>query len=166
MRLWGRKDEDGPMNIQSILATKGTHVVTIRPQHSIREAIATLVRHNIGALVVVNHADEPIGILSERDIVRAATTNEALFSMPVHTLMSREMITGVPEDDLEAVAHTMTEKRTRHVPVVDRGRLVGIVSIGDIVKAQRDRYQGELYTLQTQILADDASAFASMHLLL
>jgi CBS domain-containing protein len=60
----------------------------------------------------------------------------------------------------------MTEKRTRHVPVVDRGRLVGIVSIGDIVKAQRDRYQGELYTLQTQILADDASAFASMHLLL
>jgi CBS domain-containing protein len=166
MRLWGRKDEDGLMNIQSILATKGTHVVTIRPQQSIREALATLVRHNIGALVVVNQANEPVGILSERDIVRAAATNEALFPLPVSTLMSREMVTGVPEDDLEAVAHTMTEKRTRHVPVVDQGKLVGIVSIGDIVKAQRDQYQGELYTLQTQILANDASVSDSMHLLL
>ena len=154
------------MNIQSILATKGTHVVTIRPQQSIREALATLVRHNIGALVVVNQANEPVGILSERDIVRAAATNEALFPMPVSMLMSREMVTGVPEDDLEAVAHTMTEKRTRHVPVVDQGKLVGIVSIGDIVKAQRDQYQGELYTLQTQILANDASVSDSMHLLL
>jgi CBS domain-containing protein len=164
MRLWGRKDEDGPMNIQSILATKGTHVVTIRPQQSMREALATLVRHNIGALVVVNQANEPVGILSERDIVRAAATNEALFSMPVSTLMSREMVTGIPEDDLEAVAHTMTEKRTRHVPVVNQGKLVGIVSIGDIVKAQRDQYQGELYTLQTQILATDTSAADSMYL--
>lgn len=154
------------MNIQSILATKGTHVVTVRPQQSIREALTTLVRHNIGALVVVNHVHQPIGILSERDIVRAAATNEALFSMPVSTLMCREMVTGVPEDDLEAVAHTMTEKRTRHVPVVDQGKLVGIVSIGDIVKAQRDQYQGELYTLQTQILADDASVSDSVRVLL
>lgn len=144
------------MNIQSILAIKGTHVVTIRPQQSIREALTTLVTHNIGALVVVNNAGLPVGILSERDIILTAATNEAVFSQSVGALMTREAVTGVPEDDLEAVAHTMTEKRIRHIPVVEQERLVGIVSIGDIVKAQRDQYQGELYTLQTQLFADDA----------
>lgn len=145
------------MNIQSILAKKGSQVVTIGARQAIREALETLVRYNIGALVVVNHAEQPIGILSERDIVRAAATGEALLHLEVRTLMTRELITGVPDDDLEVVAHTMTEHRIRHVPVVDRERrLVGIVSIGDIVKAQRDQYEGELYTLQTQLLADTA----------
>jgi CBS domain-containing protein len=69
------------MNIQSILATKGTDVVTIRPQQSIREAIVSLVGHNIGSLVVVNDAGQPVGILTERDIIRAATKNELLFSL-------------------------------------------------------------------------------------
>ncbi len=127
------------MNIQSILATKGTDVVTIRP----------------GSLVVVNDAGQPVGILSERDIIRAVTKNERLFSLPVSAVMSRELITGVPQDDLESVAHIMTEKRIRHIPVVAHGTLVGIVSIGDVVKAQRDRYQGELHTLETQVLASD-----------
>jgi CBS domain-containing protein len=144
------------MNIQSILATKGTHVVTIFPDQLVREAIGSLITHNIGALVVVNHAGQPVGLLTERDIIRAVARNEAIFSLPVSTLMLREIVTGVPQDDLEAVAHTMTERRTRHVPVVDQGQLVGIVSIGDIVKAQRDQYQGELYTLQTMILGADA----------
>ncbi len=143
------------MNIQSILATKGTDVVTIRPQQSIREAIVSLVGHNIGSLVVVNDAGQPVGILSERDIIRAVTKNERLFSLPVSAVMSREWITGVPQDDLESVAHIMTEKRIRHIPVVAHGTLVGIVSIGDVVKAQRDRYQGELHTLETQVLASD-----------
>jgi CBS domain-containing protein len=140
------------MNIQSILAKKGSHVVTIRPQQTIREAIVTLITNNIGALVVVNHAGQPIGIISERDIIRVAATNEAIFTLTVGVLMSREVVIGMPHDDLEAVAHTMTEKRIRHVPVVNQGTLVGIVSIGDVVKAQRDQYQGELYTLQTQLL--------------
>ena len=144
------------MNIQSILARKGSNVVTIRPQQTIREAIATLAANNIGALVVVNTTGQPIGIISERDIIRAVARDEAVFSVSVRTLMTRELVTGVPHDDLEAVGHTMTEKRIRHVPVVDQGQLVGIVSIGDVVKAQRDQYQGELYTLQTQILAEEA----------
>ena len=75
------------MNIQSILATKGTDVVTIRPQQSIREAIVSLVGHNIGSLVVVNDAGQPVGILSERDIIRAVTKNERLFSLPVSAVM-------------------------------------------------------------------------------
>jgi len=143
------------MNIQSILAKKGSHVVTIRPQQTIREAIVTLITNNIGALVVVNHAGQPIGLISERDIIRVAATNEAIFTLTVSVLMSREVVIGMPHDDLEAVAHTMTERRIRHVPVVNQGALVGIVSIGDVVKAQRDQYQGELYTLQTQLLADE-----------
>jgi CBS domain-containing protein len=143
------------MNIQSILAKKGNNVVTIRPQQTIRDAIAMFITNNIGSLVVINTIGQPIGIISERDIIRMAVTNEAIFPLPVSALMSREMVIGVPHDDLEAVAHTMTEKRIRHVPVVDQGKLVGIVSIGDVVKALRDQYQGELYTLQIQILANE-----------
>ena len=144
------------MNIQSILTTKGTTVVTIASHQSVREAIGALVTSNVGALVVVNPAGEPVGILSEREIVRAAVTNETLFSLPVSALMSREIVTGLLQDELESVAHVMTEKRTRHIPVMEQGKLIGLVSIGDIVKAQRDRYQGEVYTLQTLILGSDA----------
>jgi CBS domain-containing protein len=148
--------EERRMNIQSILTTKGTTVITIAAHQSVREAIVALTTHNVGALVVVNAIGKPVGILSEREIIRAAVTNEALFSLPVSALMAREMITGVLQDELESVAHTMTEKRTRHIPVMEQGKLIGIVSIGDIVKAQRDRYQGEMYTLQTLILGHDA----------
>jgi CBS domain-containing protein len=143
------------MNIQHILATKGAHVTTIRPEQTIREALGLFIRHNIGALVVLDDAGHLIGLLSERDIIRAAPMNEAIFSQPVHEVMTRDPITAVPQDDLMSVANTMTEMRIRHLPVVDQGRLVGIVSIGDVVKTQRDQYRGEVETLQTQLLADD-----------
>ena len=143
------------MNIQHVLATKGAHVITIRPEQTIREALDLFIRHNIGALVVLDDAGQLIGILSERDILRAAPMNEAIFSQPVRGVMSRDIITAVPQDDLISVANTMTEMRIRHLPVVDQGRLVGIVSIGDVVKAQRDEYRGEVETLQNQLLADE-----------
>lgn len=144
------------MNIASLLATKSRRPVTIRPEQSVREAVQLLATHNIGALIVVNEADAPVGIISERDIVREASRNEQVFGRPVSEIMTRDVITGVPEDDLASVANVMTEKRIRHVPVMDKGRLVGIVSIGDVVKAQRDQYRGEVETLETQILADKA----------
>ena len=142
------------MNIASILATKGAQAVTVRPELSVREALGLLARHNIGALIVVEGADRPVGILSERDIVREAARNESVFDRTVAEIMTRDVITGQAQDDLLVVAHTMTEKRIRHLPVVEQGRLVGIVSIGDIVKAQRDHYQGEVDTLQAQLLED------------
>jgi len=143
------------MNIQSILTTKGADVVTIGPDNTIRDALATLAKHNFGALVVVDDANKPIGIISERDIVRLAAKNEDLFSIPISEVMTKNVITGIPQDELRNVAITMTEKRIRHLPVVDRqGQLIGIVSIGDIVKAERNRFEGEVDTLQTQILAD------------
>jgi CBS domain-containing protein len=87
--------------------------------------------------------------------VREAAHNDRFFARTVADLMTRDVITGQPYDDLLTVAHTMTERRIRHLPVVDKDRLVGMVSIGDVVKAQRDHYQGEVDTLQTQLLADE-----------
>ena len=141
------------MSIAHLLAGKGRGVVTIGPEDSIRQALGLLVQHNIGALIVVDSRQQPVGILSERDIVREAARNEGVFAQPVSALMTRNVVIGAPQDDVQAVAHTMTERRIRHVPVMDQGALVGIVSIGDLVKAQRDQYEGELETLQTQLLA-------------
>jgi CBS domain-containing protein len=145
------------MNIKSILATKGANVVTIRPDQTVRDAINTLARYNFGALVVVDEQRTPIGIISERDIVRLAAKNDDFFSMMVRDVMTKNLITGLPQDEMRAVANTMTERRIRHLPIVDNQRkLIGIVSIGDIVKAERNHFQGEADTLRTQILADVA----------
>lgn len=143
------------MKVQSILATKGTNVLTIYPQQSVREAVHLLAEHKIGALVVVNESGQLAGIISERDIIRAAARREDVFSQPIAEVMTTEVITGVPQDDLMSVANMMTEKRFRHLPIMDKGKLVGIVSIGDVVKAERDQYKGEIDTLQTQLTAGE-----------
>ena len=142
------------MSIAHLLAGKGRGVVTIQPEDSIRQALGLLAQHNIGALIVVDSRQQPVGILSERDIVREAARNEGVFAQAVSALMTRDVVIGGPQDDLHSVAHTMIERRIRHLPVMDSGTLVGIVSIGDVVKAQRDQYQGEVETMQTQLLAN------------
>ena len=139
------------MDIASILATKGDTAVTVRPEQNIREALAVLARHNIGALIVADAAGKPVGILSERDIVREAAKNEAVFARRVGDLMTRDVIMGQPHDDLQAVANTMTEKRIRHLPVMDKGKLVGIVSIGDVVKHRLSEMEHESAALRDYI---------------
>ena len=140
------------MTIASILATKGNKVVTIRPEQSIRDALRVLADHNIGALVAIDPNRRPVGILSERDVVRAAVRDESVFGMTVSQLMTRDVIVGAPGDDLAAVGQTMIQRRIRHLPVVEGGKLIGMVSIGDVVKAQRDHYQGEVDTLQIIVM--------------
>ena len=140
------------MIIANILATKGDKVITIRPEQSIREALVVLAQHNIGCLVVVDDARRPVGMLSERDIVRTAVKNEAVFAQLVNQLMTRNLILGTPSDDIGAAGSTMVERRIRHLPVLDGGKLVGIVTIGDIMKAQRDSLLGEVDTLQTIVM--------------
>ena len=140
------------MTIASILATKGNKVVTIRPEQSIRDALRVLADHNIGALVAIDPSRRPVGILSERDVVRAAVRDEAVFGLTVSQLMTRDVIVGAPGDDLAAVGQTMIQRRIRHLPVVEGGKLIGMVSIGDVVKAQRDHYQGEVDTLQIIVM--------------
>ena len=126
------------------------NVITVRPEQSLREAIALLSMHNIGALVVVE-SGKPVGIISERDIVRNAAQNEDIFSASIEDMMTQDVVTGSPQDDLTAVLQTMTDRHFRHLPIVDEDNLVGIVSIGDLVKAQLNEYKGEIDTLQTRI---------------
>jgi len=144
------------MKVRQILAIKGMAVFTIRPQQQVRDAVGLLVQHNIGALVVVDEDGNTVGIISERDVIRTAHENENVFSLQVADIMTRKVITGIPQDDLSSVANTMTERHIRHLPIVEDGRLVGIISIGDILKAQRDAYRGEIDTLEAQIIADES----------
>jgi CBS domain-containing protein len=144
------------MKVRLILAKKGMNVITITPDKQIRQAVALLTEKNIGALVVVDEEKQPVGILSERDIIRRAATDENVFSLPVRDLMTTPVITGLPNDDAFSIAHKMTERRFRHMPILEEGKLVGIVSLGDIMKAERNRYRGEIDTLETQIMADDS----------
>src|SRR2546427_10859859 len=113
------------MDIASILATKGDKAHTVRPEQSIRDALALLAQHNVGALIAVDDAGRPVGILSERDVGREAARNERVFGREGAEIMTRDGITGSPHDDLLTGAHTMTGKRSRHRPAADRGRLGG-----------------------------------------
>ena len=140
------------MNIGNILATKGSNVITIHPEQSLKEAIGLLVQNKIGALVVVDANNKPVGILSERDIIHAADRDgDTLFKQTVKENMTTNVVSATPQDDLHAVSSTMTDKHFRHMPVMDEGKLAGIVSIGDVVKAQLDDYRGTIDTLQSQL---------------
>jgi CBS domain-containing protein len=145
------------MTIATILARKGVKVVTIRPEQTLREALRMLAEHSIGAVLVTDAGGNLVGILSERDIVREAVRNERFFEQPVSSIMTKNVISGQPQDDLNACATTMTSKRFRHLPVLDGGKIVGVISLGDIVKAQRDEYLGTMDTLQTQLLGERTS---------
>ena len=143
------------MKVSTILATKGNKLVTIAPQQPVEEAVALFTKHNIGALIVLNDAGDLVGILSERDVVRQLNHQDDLLSQPVQSMMTAKVITCLPQDDLMSVANVMTERRFRHLPVVEKGTLLGMISIGDVLKAQRDYYHGQIDTLETQILATD-----------
>ena len=139
------------MQISTILATKGSTVVTVTPDQTVRHAVNLLADKHIGAVVVVDETKRPIGIVSERDIVRVLAQNEQVLNEPVSRVMTVDVIIARPGDDTKAVSKTMTVRRFRHLPVMDHGELVGIVSIGDVVKAQLDEYEGEIETLQTRV---------------
>lgn len=140
------------MKISNILAKKGMQVYTVGPKQTVQAAAQLLVQHRIGALVVLDDAGELAGILSERDIVSAIARDEDVHTQTVEQAMTTGVITASPHDDVISVERTMTERRFRHVPIKDEdGQLIGIISIGDVVKAQVDQYQGEIDTLQTQI---------------
>lgn len=144
------------MKVNRILATKPAKIITIRAEQEIRAAVDLLAEHRIGALLVVNGAGKLIGIISERDIVRRAAENEEVFSLIVDDVMTRQVKVALPQDDMMSVAHTMTEGRFRHLPIVDDNYdIVGMISIGDVMKAQRDAYRGEIETLEMQVMAGE-----------
>ena len=139
------------MQISTILATKGSTVFTVKPDQTVRDVVKLLDDKRIGAVVVVDDTGRPVGIVSERDVVRELAKNEHVLNEPVSRVMTIDVIIARPGDDTKAVSKTMTVKRFRHLPVMDHHELVGIVSIGDVVKAQLDEYEGEIETLQTRV---------------
>ena len=142
------------MNAKNILTVKGKGVITISPNQTIQVAILRMAKHNIGSLVVVDEAYRMVGILTERHIVRQVASVDNLLSKLVGEVMETQVITGIPQDNLNSIIHLMTEKRIRHLPIFDDGKLVGLISIGDILKVQRDEYRGQVNTLETQVMAD------------
>jgi CBS domain-containing protein len=133
------------MQIGQLLRHKGHEVATIVGSRSVRDALALLAEHRIGALVVSEDGRRIDGILSERDIARGLHERGAgLLGDPVTSVMTAEVHTCVPGVQLTELARLMTDERVRHVPVVDDdGGLVGIVSIGDVVKARLDELEEE-----------------------
>jgi CBS domain-containing protein len=132
------------MHIKQLLRRNGADVATVDAAASVRTALALLAEHRVGALVVSADGRGVDGIVSERDVVRALHERGAgLLADPVSSVMTVQVHTCVPDAGVEELARTMTEHRVRHVPVVDGGALVGIVSIGDVVKARLDELEEE-----------------------
>lgn len=143
------------MNVETLLRTKTADVITISVDATVQDAIVRLAEFNIGAIVIVDAQDNLVGIFSERDFVRAAARRSHLLTAPIHTVMTPDVITGRLQDDLTSVADRMTKYRIRHLPIVENGRLVGMVSIGDVLKAQRDTFQNEAEVLELQVMKED-----------
>ena len=138
------------MTIESILKRKGTDVTTIAPEASIKRAADWLSAKNIGALVVVTSENAVLGLISEREIVHAFSRyGETAASMPVKEIMRHGVTTVSPDESVNRVMNLMTHQRVRHMPVLRDGKLVGIVSIGDVVKHRLEDLE-----LETNILRD------------
>ena len=145
------------MRIHEVLAHKSSHdVVTVRPDATVRELLAMLAEHNIGALVVSADGSAVDGIVSERDVVRRLHEDEGVLDAAVSTIMSAQVQTCEKDATVNELMSIMTERRFRHVPVVEDGRLTGIVSIGDVVKNrlselefERDQLDHYVHSSQT-----------------
>jgi len=123
------------MTVSIILAAKGRDVVTVEPNATLKSAVALLADKRIGAVLILGVDDRVAGILSERDIVRAlAERGASALGEPVSQVMTRKVSTCTEGETISAIMERMTDGKFRHVPVVDQGRLVGMVSIGDVVK--------------------------------
>ena len=124
------------MKIREILSDKGNKVIFIGPGVSLKDSLESMVDNKVGALPVLDAKGNVLGIITERDLMREVRMSATLEGKQVEEVMTKDIITGRLDDDLEHVMTVMTENRFRHIPVIEEGRLVGIVSIGDAVKCQ------------------------------
>jgi len=139
------------MRVQEILSRKGDSVYQISPDATLAEAVDRLVNFNIGSLLV-SDGESIYGIITERDIMKViADSQRPLKDVFVHETMTREMVTGAPNDNVSDIMGKMTSRRVRHLPILDNGRLAGMISIGDIVKAQYDSLIVENHYLREYI---------------
>jgi CBS domain-containing protein len=142
------------MKVSQLLATKGDDVATISQERSVSDAVALLKERGIGALVVTGPTPPLVGMFSERDVVRAiATMGEKALEKKVVDLMTHDIVTCTTSTDINDLMTTMSERRFRHVPVVEHERLVGLISIGDVVKARLDELEQEKRSLLDYVSA-------------
>ena len=142
------------MRIRKLLDRKGHTVATITPESTVRQAVDLLHQHGVGALVVSADGRKPEAIVSERDIVRRLHDLGApMLDGPVREIMSGQLQCAGPDDEVESLMALMTRHRIRHVPVVEDGALVGIVSIGDVVKQRLDELEDDKRALVDYIQA-------------
>lgn len=140
------------MTVRTILSLKGRDVATILPQAMLADAARLLSEKRIGAVVVIGPGQTVAGILSERDIVRALSKHGAgALAQTVESVMTREVVTCGPEETIPSLMQRMTAGRFRHVPVVEHGRLAGIVSVGDVVKHRLEEMERESQALKKYI---------------
>ncbi len=139
------------MTVRAILDLKGRDVVSVRPDVTLSEGIKTLSKRGIGAVLVMD--DQRIeGILSERDVVHALSVRgAAALDLPVHEVMTRRVITCRSHDTVAAIMEVMTEQKFRHLPVVEEGNLIGLISIGDVVKWRVAEFEAEQEALRDYI---------------
>ncbi|MDE1567393.1 CBS domain-containing protein [Aquabacter sediminis] len=141
------------MTVGILLKHKSGSLVTIAPDATLSEAVASLAEHRIGAIVAVDDGGHLVGILSERDVVRIlAEKGPEVLSDPVSSVMTRAVVTCTVEESIPVIMERMTRGRFRHVPVVERGRLLGIISIGDVVKHRVEEMERESAELRDYIM--------------
>lgn len=139
------------MKIREVLDRKGRNVVTVAPETTVAAAVRLLVRHEIGS-VVVTREPEILGILTERDVLRLTDRDPTVLALlPVGEVMTTELVVASPDDDLPQVMEIMTERRVRHLPVVEDEALQGLISIGDVVNALRRRAEHENHFLRDYV---------------
>ena len=138
-------------HVAAILRTKGHKVVTVPPEVTVGALIKTLAEHRIGAVPVVEHGEHLVGIVSERDVVRALADGATALDRSVRSVMTANVQTCSLEDSVFDLMNLMTRGRFRHLPVVERGLLVGIISIGDVVKERLGEAEYELDNLKSYI---------------
>jgi CBS domain-containing protein len=140
------------MTLKAVLTNKAPGFVAVAPEMKISGVINTLADKRIGAVLVVTKAGELAGILSERDIVRSLASRAAdTFTMTAAALMTPHPITAAPSTTVAQAMEIMTDGHFRHLPVVEDGRLIGVVSIGDVVKARIDQSEHEVESLRTYV---------------
>ena len=141
------------MTVKAIVCRKGTDVVTIDPTASLVSAAKMLATHRIGAVIITGADRQVVGILSERDIVRAlAERGSSALEEPVGQVMTRKVVTCSETDTVAEIMERMTAGKFRHLPVVERGRLAGLISIGDVVKYRLGQMEHESKALHEYIL--------------
>jgi len=142
------------MRLREILRVKGREVHAIAPDATVDEVVQELVRHNVGSLIVAapGNDESMVGIVTERDILRSQAQDRTLHvGLLVRDVMTSDPVTASPDTHLHEAMWLMTNRRIRHLPVVDEGKLIGIISIGDIVKAHHDMLELENHYMKSYI---------------